>query len=200
MFSYIWLRHLVQQASYSKTKCRVSNTVGLLTVVGKKVLKTKTGCVVIINGNCVLDTLNQKLKSLCAHSIAASMKSFDWQCSEWTLWWWRPLIGQIISQSAKNSRRHLILSVLCGKSACRNIIPTAFFFCHRVHFCMHLLYTRKNVEGHKHTASEDEVVVQATRAAHMGPNKTGNIWNAPKQTQNQTLRSDITASRRWGHF
>lgn len=43
VFSYIWLRHLVQQASYSKTKCMVSNTVGLLTVVGKKVLKTKNG-------------------------------------------------------------------------------------------------------------------------------------------------------------
>lgn len=75
-----------------------------------------------------MDTRNQKLKSLCAHSIAASVKSFDWQCSEWTLWWWRPLIGQIISQSAKNSRRHLILSVLRGKSACRNIIPTAFLY------------------------------------------------------------------------
>lgn len=92
-----------------------------------------------------MDTLNHKLKSLCAHSIAASMKSFDWQCSEWTLWWWRSFssIGQIISQSAKNSTRHLILSVLCGKIGMQKYHShSVVFFCHRVHFCMRLIYTR----------------------------------------------------------
>lgn len=150
-----------------------------------------------------MDTFKQKRKCLCAHSIAAGIKSFKLECSEWTFWPWRrfPLIGQINSQSAKNSRRHLILSVLCRKSACRNIIPTAFFFfCHRVYFCRYLIYTGKNVKGSKHKTSEDEVFLQATRAAHMGLNKTGNIQNAQKETPSQTLRSDITASRRWEFF
>lgn len=36
--------------------------------------------------------------------------------------------------------------------------------------------TGENAEGNKHTASEDETFWQATGAAHMDSNKTGNIW------------------------
>lgn len=39
---------------------------------------------------------------------------------------------------------------------------------------LYLIYTGKNVESNKRTASEDEVFLQATRA-HMGSNKTGSI-------------------------
>lgn len=105
MFSYNWLRHLVQQASYSKdcffpllvkvkTKFKVSNTVGLLTVKGKRIWR-KMGFVVLLYCIRVEDTLNQNLKSLCAHSLAASMKSFNWEYSELTLW------RQVISKYAE---------------------------------------------------------------------------------------------------
>lgn len=55
----------------------------------------KLGSVVLLYCICVEDTLNQNLKSLCAHSLAASMKSFNWEYSELTLW------RQVISKYAE---------------------------------------------------------------------------------------------------
>lgn len=94
-----------------------------------------------------LTRLNQKSKiSLC------SFNSSKYEIIQLRVQWGNFVTTETLSddwtklfyQSAKSSRRHLILSVLCRESACTNIIPTAFFFfCHRVHFCMHLIYTRK---------------------------------------------------------
>lgn len=55
-------------------------------------------------------------------------------------------------------------------SHCIPVSEYIWFFCF---FCVffYLFYTGINVERSKHTASEDEVVLQATREAHTGSNK-----------------------------
>lgn len=124
-------------------------------------MRKNRGCVVTIYCICVVDTLNQTLKSLCAHSIAASMKSFNWQWANVVTV--ETSLGSLSAMQGIGMHKH--------HSHC--------VFCHRVHFCMYVINTGRNV-GSKHTASEREVLSQATRAAHTGANKAGKTLEMPR--------------------
>lgn len=132
------------------------------------------------------------------------MKSFDWEYSEPKKPCKNILMVKTLSDDWPNyfsnceglQTSHEPLSCMQGrKSACKNIIPTAFSS-QSTFLCVSNLHMGTCGE-YKHIASEDGVFLQATRAALTGSNKTGNILNASDKTQNQTLRSDNTASRSW---
>lgn len=135
------------------------------------------------------------------------MKSFDWECSEPKKPCNNFLTMKTLSDDWPNyfsnckglqTSLEPLSFMQCWESACKNIIPTAFLL-QSTFLCVSNLH-RGTYGEYKHIASEDGVFLQAIRAALTGSNKTGNIWNALEETQNQTLRSDNTASRSWGQL
>lgn len=117
-----------------------------------KTKKPTTGvCVVVITcRHCVLDTLNQNLKSLCAHSIAASLKSFDWEYSEPKKSCNNLVIMNMLSGDWPNHflNLHELQTSLDSLGSMQGIGMQRYYseriFCHRVHFCMCLIYTEAN--------------------------------------------------------
>lgn len=92
---------------------------------------------------CVTDTLNPNLKSLCARSIAASMKSFDWEYSEPKKpcnnldgedAFWR--VAKLFANLQAAPDNAWFSQWYAGESACENIIHIACFFTKYISVCI----------------------------------------------------------------
>lgn len=75
------------------------------------------------------------------------MKSFNWECSEWTSWRWRRfrMVGRIIFLICKGLQTSLILSVLCREISMQKHHSHCIFLLSQSSFVYACIHTGTNV-------------------------------------------------------